>query len=190
MAVCGLPWLIVAVGAALLLLPTPGAAQDAGWRDAVDRLAQEKALAEGCASILKGFAHGNPMTRVQGQRLYARAKADVDGLIALLEVDLAGARSPAAIPELRHRLEAVPRQRQALCRHVDAAVGMAVREQPGRTRVAELLTKGGGDALSSLIDAAVGIWRDYRHADHATREAITLELKGTRWRDYAEVPQT
>ena len=69
------------------------------------------------------FAERAPMARVQGERLYARAKADMDGLVRLLTADLATERSLAESPELQHRLEAVMAQRRALCRHVDAAVG-------------------------------------------------------------------
>src|SRR5262245_29993253 len=99
------------------------AGREPAWSQAVGRLGYEKTLAEGCASVLKTFADGAPMARVQGERLYARAAADMDGLVRLLIADLAGERSPADLPELRQRLEAVPKQRQALCRHVDATAG-------------------------------------------------------------------
>jgi hypothetical protein len=181
--------LMLAVGAAVAAARSPALAQDASWQQAVDRLAQEKVLAERCASILKTFGDDAPMARVQGQRLYARARADMDGLVVLLIVDLAGERSPAEIPELRHQLETVPKQRQALCRHVDAAVGTTVRERSGRTGAVDPLAEGSGDAASSMIDAATEIWQAYRHSGQAGRETITSALEGTRWRDYAEVPQ-
>jgi hypothetical protein len=180
-----------AAAALLLLSPARSAAKETGWRDAVDRLAQEKTLAESCVSILKTFADSDPMARVQGQRLYARAKADVDGLIRLLIVDLAHDRSPAAVPELRQRLEAVPTQRQALCRQVDAAVGAELRKQGERTRNlwVALLTQGIGDAIGSTIEAGVEIWKEYRRADEVRRQTIASQIEGTRWRDYAEVPR-
>jgi hypothetical protein len=183
---------LLVVGSALSLsLPALGAAQEAGWRDAVDRLAQEKTLAESCVSILKTFAESDPMARIQGQRLYARAKADVDGLIALLAVDLAEDRSPAEIPELRQRLEAVPTQRRALCRQVDAAVGAELRRQSEGTRNlwVALLTQGIGDAVGSTIQAGVEIWQEYRRADEVRRQTIASQIEATRWRDYAEVPK-
>lgn len=182
--------LLVLAACAALLLPPPAAcgAEASGWRQAVDRLAHERTLAEGCVSLLKGFADRDPMSRVQGRRLYARARADVDGLIALLQVDLAGDRSPAAIPELRYRLEAVPRQRQALCQHADAAVGTAVREQSECSRATELLSDGATTAASPLLDAAIQIWKVYRRAGDAGRARIVLAIEGTRWRPYAEVP--
>jgi hypothetical protein len=183
---------LVAVSAALSLsLPGPGAAQEAGWRSAVDQLAQEKTLAESCVSILKTFAESDPMARIQGQRLYARAKADVDGLVAMLAVDLADDRSPAEIPELSQRLEAVPRQRQALCRHVDTAVGAELRVQSEGTRNlwVALLTQGIGNAVGSTIEAGVEIWEEYRRADEVRRQTIASQIEATRWRDYAEVPK-
>ena len=177
--------LMLATWAALIAWPSVA---DVGWRQAVDRLAQERALAEGCAEILKAFGDSAPMARVQGQRLYARARADADGLITLLTVDLAGERSPAEIPELRQRLEAVIEQRRALCRHVDAAIRTAARQPVERTRAADLLAEGSGAGASSLIEAAVQIWQAYRRADQARREAIIAALEAARWRAYAEVP--
>lgn len=183
------PLLALATCAALLL-PPPVArgAEGSGWRQAVDRFAHERTLAEGCVSLLKTFADRDPMGRVQGQRLYARAKADVDGLIALLKVDLAGERSPATIPELRYRLEAVPKQRQALCEHVDAAVGTAIRGQGGASTLrADLLTLGTGETEDSLVAAIVELWRAYRRADNTHRKIILSAIEAGRWLPYAEV---
>jgi hypothetical protein len=179
---------LVACAALLLAQPAPSAAQDASWPPAVDRLAREKALAEGCVAILKTFGDHAPMARVQGQRLYARAKADMDGLIGLLLVDLAKQRPLADAPELRHRLDAVVAQRRTLCRQVDAAVGTALRQRSGRTSAADLLAEGSGDALSSLIKAAVQIWQAYGDADQGGRAAIIGRIGAMRWLDYAEVP--
>lgn len=178
----------VACAALLMAQSAASTAQDVSWRAAVDRFAQEKALAEGCVSILKTFADDAPMARVQGQRLYARAKADMDGLIRLLIVDLANGRPLADTPELLHRLEAIVAQRRTLCRHVDAAIGTALRQQSRRTSAADLLAGGSGDALSSLIEAAVQIWQAYGDADQSGRAAIIAGIGAIGWLDYAEVP--
>jgi hypothetical protein len=178
--------------AMLLLAPLLGAAEEIGYREAVDRLAQERTLAESCASILKTFADDDPMARIQGQRLYARAKADVDGLIAMLVVDLANDRSPAEIPELSQRLAAVPAQRRIFCEHVDAAVGADVRAQAEDTRdglLAALLAEGIGDAVGGTIEAGVEIWKEYRRADEVRRQTIASQIEAQRWLPYAEVPK-
>ena len=178
--------LILAMWAVLLGSSSVAAAgQDVGWRQAVDRLAQEKALAEGCASVLKTFADDAPMARVQGQRLYARARADMDGLLALLIMDLASERSPAEIPDLSQRLETVPEQRRALCRHADATIGTALRQH---RNAAALLAAGSGATTSSLINAAVQIWKAYRAADQVSRAAIISGIEAARWLAYAAVP--
>ena len=179
---------LVACAALILAQPAPSAAQDAGSRPAIDRLAREKALAEGCVSVLKTFGDHAPMARVQGQRLYARAQADMDGLIGLLLADLANQRPLADAPELRQRLEAVVTQRRTLCRHVEAALGAALRQQDGRTSAADLLAEGSADAPTSLIEAAVRIWQAYGDADQEVRAAIIARIGAMRWLDYAEVP--
>jgi hypothetical protein len=104
MAVRNLASALVGCAALLLVMARPAIAQQIGWPQAVDQLAREKTLAEACASVLKTFADGAPMALVQGERLYARAEADMDGLVGLLIADLASERSPADVPELRHRL--------------------------------------------------------------------------------------
>jgi hypothetical protein len=176
--------LVLGTCAALLLpLPAPSA-EESGWEQAVDRFGIEKTLAEGCVLLLKTAAVRDPMQRVQGQRIYARARADVDGLIALLEADLVGDRSPAAVPELTYRLESVASQRHALCEHVDAATGAL---PPERTRAAALPSEGAEGIAVSLVDAAVQIWETYRSAGSADRKRIIAALAATRWRDHAEV---
>jgi hypothetical protein len=177
------------VGLALLLVSLrSAAAEDPAWPQAVDQLAREKTLAEACASILKTFAEGLPMARVQGERLYARAEADMNGLVRLLIADLAAERSPADSPELRQRLEAVPRQRQALCRHVEAAAGTALRRSPERTHAAELLAEGSSDSVAFMGEAAVRIWQAYRAANQVGRAAIIARIEAVRWLPYREVP--
>jgi hypothetical protein len=173
--------------AALISSSIPAMSEETGWRQAVDRLMREKMLAEGCASILKTFGNDAPMARVQGRRLYARARADVDGLIVLLAGDLSSERAPAEAPELVQRLEAVVEQRQALCRHVEATVAAALLD--ASERAADLLAQGGGEPTGSLIDATVQIWQAYRHAAEPARATILGELEGTRWRDYADLPR-
>jgi hypothetical protein len=189
MAIRDRAWLAaLAAGVALLVASMPAVAHGLAWPQAVERLAREKTLAEACASILKTFAEGLPMARVQGERLYARAQADMNGLVRLVIADLASQRSPADSPELRHLLEAVPRQRQALCDHVDAAVGTTLRQQAGRTGAADLLAEGSSDPAGSIADVAVWIGQAYRKADPAVRATIVARIEAIRWLPYAEVP--
>jgi hypothetical protein len=180
-------FLVLGTCVALVLAPAARSAEEHGWKPAVARLAHEKSLAQGCVSLLKAFAERDPMQRVQGQRIYARARADMDGLIALLKADLAGDRSPAAVPELAYRLQSVPKQRQALCSQVDAAVGGAARDQREPSRAAALLAEGIAGSGFPLSDAAVQIWHAYRRAGAPERARIIAAIDGTRWRDYAEV---
>jgi hypothetical protein len=166
------------------LLGTPGAGTANGWSTAIDRVAEEKMLAEGCVSILKSSAVDHPMVRVQGERLYARAQADLDGMIALLVADLMADRSPAESPELRHRLESAPRQRQALCQHVQAALG---QRDEGASGPVDLLSRG-SNAGGALVEAALEIWQAYRRGSEVRRRMIASELEATRWLPYEEVP--
>jgi hypothetical protein len=179
----------LAASAALLLSSSMAAGgQEPDWPQAEGRLGREKTLAEACASILKTFADDAPMARVQGERIYARAEADMDGLVRLFIVDLASQRSLADVPELQHRLEAVVAQRQTLCRHVDAAVGTALRDQPEHSGATDLLEEGIADPVGFLMDAAVQVWQAYRDADQVERATIIAGIEAIRWLPFAEVP--
>jgi hypothetical protein len=189
MAVRDQAWLpALAACAALLLAAMPALGQDLAWPRAVDQLAREKTLAEACASILKTFVGDAPMARVQGERLYARAQADMDGAVRLIIADLASEGAPAERPELRHLLGAVPRQRQALCDHVAAAAGAALREQAGRAGAADLLEEGRSTSAGSIADVAVRLRQAYRAADPAARATIVARIEAVRWLPYAAVP--
>ena len=179
-------WFLVLGTCAALHLPAAWGDESA-WRRPIDRVAHEKTLAEGCVSLLETCADRDPMQRVQAQRIYARARADVDGMIALLKTDLADTRSTAAIPELVYRLESVPKQRHALCKSVQAAVGGDTGASCERSRAAELLIEGIAGHEMPLADAAVQIWQAYRRAGEPERERIVAAIEGTRWRDYAEI---
>jgi hypothetical protein len=112
----------------------------------------------------------------------------MDGLIQLMIADLAGERSPADMPEFRQRLEAVPKQRQALCRHVDATAGAAFRQQPERAGAADLLAQGSSASPGFMMDAAVRTWRAYREPDQIGRASIIAGIEAPRWLSYADVP--
>ena len=81
----------------------------------------------------------------------------------------------------------MPKQRQALCRHVDLAIGAAAREQDARSLSMNLLSQGASDA-GSLVEAAVAIRTAYRGADATQRAAITAAIGAARWRPYVRVP--
>jgi hypothetical protein len=57
--------LVLGTCAALVLPPPAGcSAEESGWRQAIDRFALERTLAEGCVSLLKSAAERDPMQRV------------------------------------------------------------------------------------------------------------------------------
>jgi hypothetical protein len=126
----GLPAL--AACAALLVGSMAAQAQDLARPQAVEQLAREKTLAEACASILKTFVGDAPMARVQGERLYARAQAEMDGLVRLIVADLASEGSPAERPELRPKGPANRRVRSPTWR--SGSGRRIARQTPRRAR--------------------------------------------------------
>src|SRR4051794_17563998 len=65
-------------------------------RDAVGRLAEERTFAESGAGLLKKYAAQDQSALIEGQKLYARAKAAFDGVIEQLLLDVDEDQNPGA----------------------------------------------------------------------------------------------
>ena len=104
------------------------------WQEAAGILAEERSFAESDAGLLKTYAAADQAALLQGQRLYAQAKAASDGLIARFLVVLADDRDPAGRrrPEAggRARLHDPPRLQPARQRHAPRPQGH--QERPPR----------------------------------------------------------
>lgn len=173
----------------LLVLAQSAPAQPArgtlSWREAVDRLAQEKERAETCVAALKRHAAGDAAFLAEGARLYGEAKAHSDGFIERLLVDLAEDRAPDASPELRAKLDGAVTQRIAFCRHVEPRVPQTAGS---KNLVLGALSQGAGDLIAALIEGAVEIWKERNRGDELRRATIATRLEAQKWRRFADIP--
>jgi hypothetical protein len=155
-----------------------------GLSQAVGRLARERSFAESGAGLLKQFAAGDRAAMIQGQRLYADAKASFDELIVQLQTDLDQGTMPEGSAALRMALEAAVERRLAFSRHVDASV----RIEPGaKPAILDALAGGAGDIVTGVLQAAVAIWKEYRAGDELRRKSIATRLEAQRWKAFGEV---
>ena len=177
-----------------------------GLSQAVGRLARERSFAESGAGLLKQFAAGDRAAMIQGQKLYADAKASFDELVEQLLTDLAQGTTPAGSAELRKALQAAAEQRLAFSRHVDASVKLEPGDKPA---ILGALAGGAGDIVTAVLEgavyldgeriaagldpdataylAAVAIWKEYRAGDELRRKSIATRLEAQRWKAFGEV---
>jgi hypothetical protein len=116
--------------------------------EAIGRLSRERTLAEDGASQLKRFAADDRAAQIEGEQLYAAARADFNGLIEQLLSDLDQGVMPQGSANMERELEAMVEKRLAFSRHVDAAI----KTEPG-TRSATLA----GALLGLVPDLAKGL---------------------------------
>lgn len=170
----------------LLALAWPAHAQAPDLKAAIGQLAREKQLAESCATLFKGYAPDDTVTRLRGQKLYEEGRLESTVLIEQLLFDLADGTRPDASPELAASLDVVPERRQAFCVFVDEAIA-AELEDGTRSLLVDALVEGAADLVGSLMEAGVAIWAEYNRADEVRRASISARVEAQRWRPYPEV---
>lgn len=173
------------ISAANLLPQAKATADDApSLSDAVGVLAKEQSAAEQYAVILATVGRKNIDAYVRGIQLYADAKAEFDGLIAQLRLDLIEGHDPTKSPKFAAALEAAARSRVAFTNFVtDEVVRKTEGAKPGLIDVVKVVP----DLVTAITDAGLKIWNAYSTASRERREAILSEIDHLRWRSFADL---
>jgi hypothetical protein len=142
-------------------------------------LGREKSLAEQFLVILHDFGRKDIEHYVTGVALYAKAKAEFDGLITQLEHELEQAQPPSQSEEFEAALKEAVAKRVAFTSFVtDTLVPHTEGAQKG---IAEDFIKGGADLTKALTDECIEIWREFRSSGEARRKEKRQELELLRW---------
>jgi hypothetical protein len=169
----------------------PGGAQqaaapsaDATLADAVRVLTREKSAAEAYAVILATVGKADTGLYVQGILLYADAKAEFDGLIALLKFALTRGQDPARSEAFTGALQAAAEKRVAFTSLVKSEV---VDKVPGaRPGLPDVITAV-PQLVKAITDAGLSIWKAFHDAGKERRDAILNEVEHLQWRSFAEL---
>jgi hypothetical protein len=141
-------------------------------------MAREKSMAEQFLIILNSYTASN-IELAKGIRLYAEAKAEFDGLITQLEVELEQATPPSQSETFDAELKKAVAKRVAFTSFVtDTLVPHTEGAQKG---IVGDFIKGGADLIKALTDAGIAIWREFRSGGEARRKEIRQELESLRW---------
>ena len=175
-----------AFGATVLLdgLAATLAANEPTLSDAVAVLEKERSAAEQYAVFLGSVGRKDVDAYVRGIQLYADAKADFDGLIAALRIDLIEGRNPAQSPKFTAALQAAAEKRVAFTNFVsDKVVGKTEGAKPGLMDVVRVVP----DLVKAITDAGLAIWEAFRKGSKEHRDAILSEIDHLRWRSFADL---
>jgi hypothetical protein len=179
-----------AASCAACLLPRAQATQAAAPQeaptlsDAVGVLAKEQSAAEQYAVILATVGRKDVASYVRGIQLYADAKAEFDGLIAELKIDLIDGRDPAKSQKFAAAMQAAAKSRIAFTDFVsDDVVGKQTGAKPGLMDVVKVVP----ELVTALTDAGLKIWNAYTSASKERRDAILSEIDHLRWRAFADL---
>jgi hypothetical protein len=152
--------------------------------DAVSILEKERSAAEQYAVILATVGRKNVDTYVRGIPLYADAKAQFDGLIAQLRLDLIDGHDPTKSTNFASTLEAAAKSRIAFTNFVsDEVVGKIEGAKPGLIDVGKVVP----ELVTALTDAGLKIWNSYSGASKERRDAILGEIDRLRWKSFADL---
>jgi hypothetical protein len=104
-----------------LLSPSPLAPQTSlNWPEVMDRLTRERTQAETCVGLIKS---GGDKAAIERAKLsYAKAKAEMDGVIAGLRTVLVRAGDPNSLPTVRTSLDAAGQCLKEICDAASQAV--------------------------------------------------------------------
>jgi hypothetical protein len=154
------------------------------WQEAAGILAEERSFAESDAGLLKTYAAADQAALLQGQRLYALAKAASDGLIARFLVVLTDDRDPAGADDLKQAAEQAFVTRLAFSQHVNDTLP----DLRGTKNVLlDALAKPASDLVKALIDGGIAIWKEYRRANQLRRSTLRAQLEQHRWRAFTDL---
>ena len=151
--------------------------------EAMRFLAHEKSAAQQYAVILSTVAKNDAALYVRGIELYADAKAEFDGLIAELRIELQTGQEPAKSVEFNQALKGAAEKRIAFTSFVSSEVDKLPGARPGLEDLIQVVP----DLVKAITEAGLSIWRAFREARKERRDAILNELELLQWRPFAEL---
>jgi hypothetical protein len=140
--------------------------------EAMRFLAHEKSAAEQYAVILSAVAKNDAAQYVRGIELYADAKAEFDGLIAQLRIELQSGQEPAKSVKFNQALKGAAEKRIAFTSFVSSEVDKLQGTRPGLEDLIQVVP----NLIKAITEAGLSIWKAFREARKERRDAILNEL--------------
>jgi hypothetical protein len=151
--------------------------------EAMRLLAHEKSAAEQYAVILSTVGKNDAALYVRGIALYADAKAEFDGLIAQLRIELQTGQELAKSVKFNQALKGAAEKRIAFTSFVSTEVEKLQGARPGLEDLIQVVP----DLIKAITEAGLSIWNAFRGARKEHRDSILNELELMQWRPFAEL---
>jgi len=151
--------------------------------EAMRFLTHEKSAAQQYAVILSTVAKNDAALYVRSIQLYADAKAEFDGLIAELRIELETGQEPAKSVKFNQALKGAAEKRIAFTSFVSSEVDKLPGARPGLEDLIQVVP----DLVKAITEAGLSIWKAFRGARKERRDAILNELALLQWRPFAEL---
>ena len=132
-------------------------------------LAHEKSAAEQYAVVLSTVAKNDAALYVRGIELYADAKAEFDGLIAELRIELQTGREPAKSVKFNQALKGAAEKRIIFTSFVSSEVHKLQGARPGLEDLIQVVP----DLVKAITEAGLSIRNAFREARKERRDGNT-----------------
>ena len=147
-------------------------------------MAKEKSLAEQFVVILNTVGKEDVQQFARGIQLYSEAKAEFDGLIEGMKMNLELDEPLAESLDFNNSLRTAVGNRWAFTSYIKESI---IGDQHGKRFPYEDIIKDAADLISKLTDAALKIWKEYRNAADSEKQVIRTQLDGVKWQPYSEI---
>jgi hypothetical protein len=128
--------------------------------------------------------HGKADGLYEPERLYGKARAAFERVIAVMQASLAEGRDPADSKDLLPAIEHAVDRRLAFAAAAEKALP---RRDGARSFGWDGLIKPGIDLVKGLIDAGIAIWKEYRRGDELRRKTLMTQIGALRWQSFAAI---
>jgi hypothetical protein len=163
------------------------APENDNFSDAIGFLAKEKSLAKSYAEILVEFREENIDKYGEGIALYANAKAECDGLIEQLKVNLIKGSDLDGSSDFQNKLKNAAEQRVAFTSFVtDNFIG---NDPTKKNPIILAAIASAPELIDALTKVGKAIWQEYRNVNAQQKKEILDLLNTQKWKEFNEIKE-
>lgn len=145
-------------------------------------LGKEKSLSEGYVGLLQTIGKGDPSSYATCIRDYAIARAEFNGFIEGIKTHIIEDTPIDQSEAFQTRLDDAVTARRSFTACVDNLVDNTNTTKSFKDYIAVA-----SELAKLLMDSGIEIWKEFRSADAAQREAILEQLDSLQWESFADL---
>jgi hypothetical protein len=172
------------ISVVLALAPARAENSSMGWAEVIGELTTQRTKAEVCVGLIK--SRGDAAAKNETEGTYVTAKAEIDGVVAELEILLVEGGKPGTLP-IRASLEATATSLKAICSTAFATA------TPNTKSMWDEIAKGAAEGavepiVNRIADGIAALWAHYVvDPDKLALETKKAKLEAARWPEFADI---